>query len=346
MRMVVASLVIIYGLPRITTAVPSPLVAIIIMTIVSVVFKSDVLTVGDLGELPATLPPFALPLVPLNLETLNIILPYALPLAMVGLLESLLTASLLDSITDTPSDKNQEAVGQGISNIVAGIFGGMAGCAMIGQSVINMKSGGRGRLSTLCAGFFLLVLMLVANTWLKLIPMGALVAVMFMVSIGTFDWAALKNVRFTPRSETVVMVATVIAVVQTHNLSIGVAIGVILSAIFFVRHLANTVSITSHASDDGMTRTYAVHGQLFFVSTDDFLTAFDWQEPVSRIVIDLTHSHLWDSSSVGAIDKVMLKGRRLGKDMEVVGLNEASATILERLALHNKQGSIQSELAH
>ncbi len=344
--MVAASLAIIYGVPRLTRAVPSPLIAIVFMTIVSIVFKLDVRTVGDLGELPTAFPLFALPSVPLTLETLRIITPYALPLAMVGLLESLLTATLLDDLTDTPSDKNQEAVGQGISNLVAGVFGGMAGCAMIGQSVINVKSGGRGRLSTLCAGVYLLILMLVANDLLRLIPMGALVAVMFMVSIGTFDWAALKNVRFTPRSETVVMVATVAAVVQTHDLSIGVAIGIVLSAIFFVRHLANTIHITNATSSDGRTDTYAVHGQLFFVSTDDFLRAFNWEKPVEHMVIDLTHAHLWDSSSVGAIDKVVLKGRRLGRTVDVIGLNEASATILERLALHNKEGKIQSEIAH
>lgn len=306
--------------------------------------NTSIHTVGDPDELPSTFPPFAFPTVPLTLEILQIIGPYAL--ALVGLLESMLTATLLDDLTDTPSNKNQEVVGQGVSNMVAGMFGGMAGCAMIGQSVINVKSGGRGRLSTLCAGVFLLLLILVGNDLLRLIPMGALVAVMFMVSIGTFDWAALKNVRVTPRSETVVMVATVAAVVQTHDLSIGVAIGVVLSAIFFVRRLANTIRVTSTLSEDGRTRTYAVHGQLFFVSTDDFLRAFDWQEPVEYIVIDLTHAHLWDSSSVGAVDKVVLNDRRLGRRIDVIGLNEASATILERLALHNKEGSIRSEIAH
>ena len=344
--MVVASLAIIYGLPRLTTAVPSALVAIVVMTIVAVVFKSDVRTVGDLGQLPNAFPLFALPSVPLNLETLLILLPYALPLAMVGILESLLTASLLDDLTDTPSSKNQESVGQGVSNIVAGLFGGMAGCAMIGQSVINFKSGGRGRLSTLCAGLFLLGLMLLANDWLRQIPMGALVAVMFMVSIGTFDWAALKNVRLTPRSETVVMLATVVTVVHTHDLASGVGVGVVLSAVFFVRRLANTISISTSLNADKTTRTYVVHGQLFFVSTDNFLAAFDWQEPIQHIVIDLTHSHIWDSSAVGALDKVVLKGRRLGIAMEVIGLNQASATILDRLALHNKEGGILGEFVH
>lgn len=336
--MVAGSLAIIYGFPRITRVIPSPLVAIIVMTIISIVFKSDVRTVGDMGKLPEAFPLFSFPAVPLSLETLKIILPYSLPLAMVGLIESLLTASLLDDLTESPSDKNQESISQGIANIVAGLFGGMAGCAMIGQSVINIKSNGRGRLSTLCAGVFLLTFLLLAGDWVRLMPMGALVAVMFMVSIGTFDWAALKSIRETPRGETVVMIATVITVVLTHDLARGVAVGIVLSALFFARRVAKTVSITRTLSPDGDTCTYAVRGQLFFVSTDDFLKAFDWQTPVRRIVIDLTHSHIWDGSSVGAIDKVILRARRLGIETEVIGLNEASETILERLALHNKAG--------
>ncbi|MES2465578.1 MAG: SulP family inorganic anion transporter [Armatimonadota bacterium] len=337
--MVVGSLAIIYGFPRITKAVPSPLVAIIVMTVIAIVFKSDVRTVGDMGKLPEAFPLFSLPAVPLSLETLKIILPYSLPLAMVGIIESLLTSSLLDDLTESPSNKNQESISQGIANIVAGLFGGMAGCAMIGQSVINIKSGGRGRLSTLCAGVLLLTFLLLAGNWVRQIPMGALVAVMFMVSIGTFDWAALRSLRETPRGETVVMIATVITVVQTHDLARGVGVGIVLSAVLFVRRLAKTISVTKTLSPDGDTFTYVVRGQLFFVSTDDFLKAFDWQTPVKRIVIDLTHSHIWDGSSVGAIDKVMLKARRLGIEAEVIGLNEASETILERLALHNKSGA-------
>lgn len=334
--MIAASLAIIYLFPLVTTAVPSPLVAIAVMATVTVMFHVHVRTVGDMGQLPSTLPTFGLPLVPFNLETLRIILPYAIPLSFVGLIESLLTAYLIDDLTDTDSNKNQECIGQGIANIVAGLFGGMAGCAMIGQSMINIKSNGRGRLSTLCAGAFLLGFLILGNNWVKLIPMGALVAVMFMVSIATFDWASLKNLRLTPRSETVVTVATVITVVQTHDLAQGVAVGIVLSAIFFARRLAKIVSVTSELSPDGATRTYLVHGQLFFVSTEQFLKAFDWKEPVQCIVVDLTHSHLWDSSAVGAIDKVVLKARRLGREAEVVGMNHASATILETLALHDK----------
>lgn len=334
--MVAAGLAIIYLFPRLTKAIPSPLVAICVLSAVAIGFHLHVRTVGDMGQLPNAFPTFGLPHVPFNMETLRIVLPYAIPLSFVGLIESLLTATLIDDLTDTRSNKNQECVGQGVSNIVAGLFGGMAGCAMIGQSMINIKSNGRGRLSTLCAGVFLLCFIVLGHNWVKLIPMGALVAVMFMVSIATFDWASFKNLRLTPRSETLVMVATVVTVVQTHDLAQGIAVGIVLSAIFFVRRLAKTISVISTLSPDNETRTYAVHGQLFFVSTEAFLKAFDWTEPVKRLVIDLTHSHLWDSSAVGAIDKVVLKARRLGIAVEVIGLNHASETILESLALHNK----------
>ena len=344
--MVVASLLIIYGLPRLTTAVPSPLVAIIVMTIIAIVFQSDVRTVGDMGQLPQALPFFSLPQVPFNLETLKIILPYALPLALVGLIESLLTASLLDDLTDTPSDKNQESMGQGLANIIAGFFGGMAGCAMIGQSVINFKSGGRGRLSSLLAGLFLLFLILVLGNWVRQIPMGALVAVMFMVSIGTFNWASLKNVLTHPRGETIVMVATVVTVVQTHNLAMGVGVGVVLSAVAFARKLAKVIRIDSTLSEDGTLRTYAVWGQLFFVSTEAFLDAIDFKESVERVEFDLTHSHLWDASAVGAIDKAVLKLRENGAQVHVTGMNEASATIIERLAVHDKPDAPQTTSVH
>lgn len=344
--MVVGSLVIIYGLPRLTKAVPSPLVAIVVMTIITVVFKLQVRTVGDLGQLPSTVPSFALPTVPFSLETFWIVLPYAFPMAIVGLLESFLTATLLDDVTDTPSNKQQEAVGQGLANIVAGCFGGMAGCAMIGQSIINVKSGGRGRLSTFIAGFWLLLLMLVAADWLREIPMGVLVAVMFMVGIGTFDWAALKQVRVLPRSETIVMIATVVAVVHTHDLSIGVGIGILLSAVFFARRVAKTFSVTTALDATGLVMTIHVHGQLFFVSTETFLNTIPWHETVNHMIIDLSHAHLWDSAAVGAIDKVVRKGRRQGKIMEVIGLNHASATIVDGLGLYHKEDSPDQEFAH
>jgi SulP family sulfate permease len=344
---VAAGLGIIYLLPRLTTVVPSPLVAIVGLTAVSMTAWGEGLRrVGDMGTLPTSLPAFALPQVPLTLETLRIILPVSLTLALVGLIESLLTASIVDEMTDTVSDKNVESRGQGIANIVAGCFGGMAGCAMIGQSVINVKSDGRGRLSTFVAGVALLVLMLVASRWLVLIPMGALVAVMFMVSIGTFDWHSLRTLHRVPRGEALVMVTTVATVVATHDLAKGVIAGVILSALMFARTIAHYADMTSALSADGRTRTYTVTGQLFFVTVTGFLAEFDYQEEVGRVVIDLTHSHIWDGSAVAAIDKVVLRFRKRGVPVDVVGLNEASATLLERLATHDKPGAMDLASAH
>ncbi|MBW3636452.1 MAG: SulP family inorganic anion transporter [Armatimonadetes bacterium] len=344
--MVAASLGIIYGLPRITKAVPSALVAIIVMTIAAIALKLPLRIVGDMGALPSTLPFFALPQVPLSFETLQIIFPYALGLATVGILESLLTASLLDDLTETPSDKNRECKAQGFANLVTGFFGGMAGCAMIGQSVINFRSGGRGRLSSFAAGAFLLFFILVLGEWVRQIPMAALVAVMFMVSIGTFDWASFKSLQFHPRGESVVMVATVVAVVYTHNLAIGVGVGILLSALFFVRKVAKMVSVSSSFDEATQTRVYTIWGQLFFVSTDEFLASFDFEERIEHVKIDLTHAHLWDSSAVAAIDKVVFRLRRSGHEVELLGLNHASATIIDRLALHDKEGAIEAEFTH
>lgn len=338
---VAGGLGIIYLLPRITTVVPSPLVAIVVLTLLSItVFGAGALrTVGDMGSLPTKLPAFALPTVPLNWETLTIIFPVALTLALVGLIESLLTASIVDEMTDSTSDKNVESRGQGIANIVAGCFGGMAGCAMIGQSVINVKSGGRGRLSTFLAGIYLMLLLLVFSKWLVLIPMGALVAVMVMVSIGTFDWGSVRSIRNTPPGEAIVMLMTVGTVVLTHDLAKGVIAGVILSALMFARKIARYAAMTSTLSDDGRLRTYAVTGQLFFVTVNGFLAEFDYQDNVERIVIDLTHSHIWDGSAVAAIDKVVLRFKRRGIPVEVVGLNQASELLFEQLAVHHKPGA-------
>ncbi|MGV3616558.1 MAG: SulP family inorganic anion transporter [Fimbriimonas sp.] len=344
--MVAASLAIIYGLPRLTKAVPSPLVAIIAMTALAIAFRLDVRRVGDMGELPTAFPVFGLPSVPLNLETLRILLPYALPLAMVGLIESLLTANLLDDLTDTPSDKNREAKAQGVANIVAGLFGGMAGCAMIGQSVINVKSGGRGRLSSLCAGVFLLFFILVLGDWVRQIPMGALVAVMFMVSFGTFEWASLRRIRTLPAGETAVMVATVATVIQTHDLAKGVAVGVLLSAFLFVRKLAKLVRVTSELDAAQNVRTYHVHGALFFVSVSAFLDALDTRERIDRVRIDLTHSHVWDHSAVAAIDKAVVRFGRNGVEVDVVGLNEASASLVGRLATYDKSDAVTASAGH
>lgn len=344
--MVAVGLAIIYLLPRLTKAVPSPLVAIVVLTATSIFAGIDVPTVGDMGELPTTLPFFSLPAVPFNFETIRIIFPYALTLAAVGLLESLLTASLLDELTDTPSDKNREAQGQGIANIVTGFFGGMAGCAMIGQSVINIQSGGRKRLSTLCAGVLLLFFILVLGNWVKQIPMASLVAVMIMVSIGTFSWSSLKNIHLVPRSETAVMITTVFITVLTHNLAIGVLIGVALSTVFFSRQIAKVVFVDTVISSDKTHRTYSVAGQLFFVSTDEFLATFDFKQELERVTIDLTHAHLWDQAAIAAIDKVVLKFRRMGAEVELIGLNEASATLLDKLGVHDKPGAVESLASH
>jgi sulfate permease, SulP family len=342
--MVAASLAIIYLLPRLTKAVPSPLVAIIVMTIIAIVFKLDVRRVGDLGELPDSLPIFLWPQVPWTLDTLWIVLPYSAGLAAVGLLESLMTAQIVDEMTDTPSDKNRECSGQGIANIVAGLFGGMAGCAMIGQSVINVKSGGRGRLSTFVAGVFLLILLVVLNPWVKQIPMPALVAVMIMVSIGTFSWASFKNMRLHPRTSSIVMLSTVAVVVFTHNLALGVGVGVLLSALSFARKVAQVMRVTSTLV--GGCRTYTVHGQIFFASADTFVRQFDFKEVLSKVIIDVTHAHCWDLTSVSALDRVVLKFRRQGAEVEVLGLNQASATLVDRLGVHDKDPVLEELLAH
>lgn len=343
---VVAGLAIIYLLPRLTTTVPSPLVAIVALTLVSLMTGGGLARVGDMGALPTTLPFFGVPAVPFTLETLSIIFPIAAALAMVGLIESLLTASIVDEMTDTPSDKNRESRGQGIANIVTGFFGGMAGCAMIGQSVINVKSGGRGRLSTLAAGTFLLFFILVLADWLVLIPMGALVAVMFMVSIGTFDWSSLRTLHTMPVGETLVMVATVGTVVLTHDLAIGVFVGIILSALLFARKVAEVAFMEDALSADGRTRTYVLNGDLFFVTVTGFLAHFDFQEDVDRVVLDLSRGHVWDASAVDAIDKAVLRFRRRGVEAEVVGLNEASATLLDRVGVHDKPGALTVAMGH
>ncbi len=344
--MVTAGLAIIYLLPRVTKAVPSPLVAIVLLTAVSIVGHINVSTVGDMGALPTALPGFGLPAVPMTLETRAIIFPYALTLAMVGLIESLLTATVVDDLTDTSSDKNREARGQGIANVVAGLFGGMAGCAMIGQSVINVKSGGRTRLSSLCSGVFLLFFILVLGAWVRQIPMGALVAVMIMVSIGTFDWNSIKTFWTLPKGEAIVMVATVVTVVQTHDLAKGVLVGVLMSAILFARKLAKMMDITTSLSADRSCRTYTVVGQLFFVTVHDFVEAFDFREEVRQVEIDLTHAHIWDGSVVAAIDKVVLKLRANGAKVHLSGVNETSATLLNRLAIYDTPSATEGAIGH
>lgn len=342
--MTAAGLGIIYLFPYVPVigkTLPSPLVCIVVLTIVAIFLNLDIRTVGDMGELPDTLPIFLWPDVPLNFETLAIILPYSVALAAVGLLESMMTATIVDDLTDTSSDKNRECKGQGIANIGAGLLGGMAGCAMIGQSIINVKSGGRTRLSTLVAGVFLMVLILLLDAWLVQIPMAALVAVMIMVAIGTFSWDSIRKMKKHPLSTNIVMVTTVVVVVATHNLALGVGVGVLLAAVFFANKIGHFMHVQSTIDKDGLERTYQVVGQVFFSSSDKFVDAFDFKEAVDRVVIDLTRAHFWDITAVAALDKVVIKFRREGAEVEVRGLNEASATIVDRFGVHDKPNAGQ-----
>jgi sulfate permease, SulP family len=344
---VAGGLAIIYILPRFTKAIPSPLVCIIVLTAIVMVFNIDGLrNVGDMGDLPDTLPIFLLPQIPLNLETLMIILPVSAAVAAVGLLESLMTQSLVDDLTDTPSNKNQECIGQGIANTATGFIGGMAGCAMIGQSMINVKSGGRGRLSCFAAGVLLLFMIVVLGDWVKQIPMAALVAIMIMVSIGTFSWSSIRSLAEHPWPSSVVMVATVVTVVLSHNLAIGVLVGVLLSGIFFAWKMAQIFRVTSTLTEDGKHRTYVVEGQLFFASVEQFYSSFDFREALEKVTIDVSRAHIWDLSSVHALDMTQLKFRRDGAEVEVLGLNEASETIVLKLGQADKPGALEKMLEH
>ena len=344
--MTAGGLAIIYLFPYLTKTIPSPLVTIVVLTALAMLFNLDIRTVGDMGDLPDTLPIFLWPEVPLNLETLGIILPYSISLAVVGLLESLMTATIIDDLTDTSSDKNRECKGQGVANIASGMLGGMAGCAMIGQSVINVKSGGRTRLSTLSAGVFLLVMVVFLGDWVAQIPMAALVAVMIMVSIGTFSWESLRNLKKHPPSTSIVMIATVVVVVATHNLAYGVFVGVLLAAMFFANKVAHFEFVSSELSSDGTRRTYRVVGQVFFASADKFVEFFDFKEAIDTVVIDLCQAHFWDITAVSALDKVVLKFRREGTTVELIGLNEASATIVDRFAVHDKPDAVAKLMDH
>ncbi|HEY9211760.1 MAG TPA: SulP family inorganic anion transporter [Ancylobacter sp.] len=337
--MVAAGLAIIYLFPLLTRAIPSPLVAIAVLTAFAWWSGLDLRTVGDLGELPSTLPVFLVPDVPLTWETLQIIFPYSVTLAAVGLLESLLTAQIVDDMTDTLSNKSQECVGQGTANIASAFIGGMGGCAMIGQSVINVSSGGRGRLSTFIAGAFLLFLIVVLDDLVRIIPMAALVAVMIMVSIGTFSWRSILDLRRNPVPSSIVMLATVVTVVGTHDLAKGVLVGVLLSGVFFAGKVAKMVAVTATPEDDGKRIVYAVWGQIFFASSESFLRGFDFQQRHAEVVIDLTNAHFWDITAIGALDKAVMKFRQSGAEVVVLGLNEASATMVDRFALHDKDAA-------
>lgn len=344
--LVAGGLAIIYLVPLATRAVPSPLVAILALTALTLAMGWDVRTVGDMGALPDTLPVFLVPDIPLTLETLGIILPYSLAVAAVGLLESLMTQQIVDDLTDTPSDRNRECVGQGLANTATGFIGGMAGCAMIGQSIINVKSGGRGRLSCLTAGVVLLALVVGLGDWVSVIPMPALVAIMIMVSVGTFSWSSLRALRTHPASSSVVMLATVATVVWTHNLAIGVGVGVLLSGLFFAAKIARLFRVASTLSEDGRARTYVVEGQLFYASAERFMAAFDFGEALERVTVDVSRAHIWDISSVQALDMAVLKFRREGAEVEIRGLNEASETLVDRLAVHDKPGALDRLAAH
>jgi len=344
--MVAGGLAIIYLFPRLTRAVPSPLVTIIVLTALVWALGLDVRTVGDMGALPDTLPVFLIPDIPLTLETLLIVLPYSTAIAVVGLLESLMTQNIVDDLTDTTSNRDQECVGQGLANTATGFIGGMAGCAMIGQSIINIKSGGRGRLSAAAAGVFLLIMVVGLGDLVSIIPMPALVAIMIMVSIGTFSWSSIANLRTHPRSSSVVMIATVATVVYTHNLAIGVLVGVLLSGIFFAGKIAQLFRVTSDISPDGRVRTYLVEGQMFYGSVEDFMAAFDFKEAPERVIIDVSGAHIWDISSVQALDMAVLKFRRDGAEVEIRGMNKASETMVDKLAIHDKPGAMDKLTAH
>ncbi|WP_432522096.1 SulP family inorganic anion transporter [Kineococcus sp. SYSU DK006] len=333
--MVAAGIALMVLLPRLTRAVPAPLVAIVLLTVVTLAAHLAVPTVGDEGELPDSLPFPLLPDVPLTLDTLGVIAPYALGMALVGLMESLMTAKLVDDVTDTHSSKSREAWGQGAANVITGFFGGMGGCAMIGQTMINVKAGARTRASTFLAGVFLLVLVVGLGDVVALIPMAALVAVMVVVAVGTFDWHSVRpaTLRRMPKSETTVMVATVVVVVATENLAIGVVVGVLVAALLFARRVAHLVEVTSALSPEGA-RVYSVSGALFFASSDDLVTQFDYAGDPQQVVIDLTAAHVWDASTVAALDAVETRYAARGKQVRITGLNEASSAMHQRLAGH------------
>ncbi|MCZ2821584.1 SulP family inorganic anion transporter [Modestobacter sp. VKM Ac-2977] len=328
--MVAAGLAIIFLLPRLSSVVPAPLVSIVVLTGLTVAVGLTVPNVGDQGELPDNLPLFGIPDLPFTWETLTIIAPYALGVAFVGLMESLLTAKLVDDLTDTHSDKTRESWGQGVANIVTGFFGGMGGCAMIGQTMINVRSGARTRLSTFLAGVFLLVLVVVLGDIVAIIPMAALVAVMIFVSIATFDWHSLRTIHRMPRSETVVMLSTVAVTLATHNLAIGVGVGVLVACVLFARRVAHLVEVTSTTSPDGTTRFYAVHGALFFASSNDLYQQFDYADDPADVVIDLSGAQVWDASTVATLDAITHKYETRGKTVQIVGLSEHSADRYER----------------
>ena len=327
--------------PKIGKILPSPLVTIVVLTIFVYFTGVDVRNVGDMGALPDTLPIFLLPDIPFNFETLQIIFPYSIALAVVGLLESFMTTTIVDELTDTKGDKTKEARGQGIANIASGFLGGMAGCAMIGQSIINVKSGGRGRLSTFIAGFFLLIMVVFLSDIISIIPMAALVAVMIMVSIGTFDWGSIKRLKTLPLSTNIVMLSTVIVTVYTHNLALGVITGVLFASLFFANKISHFMYCNISYNEDKTSKTYQYVGQVFFNSADKFYETINFKEVLDKVIIDISRAHFWDISAVYALDKAVIKLRREGADVEVIGQSEASKTIIDRFGIHDKPEEIE-----
>jgi SulP family sulfate permease len=328
--MIAAGLAIIYLLPRLTTVIPSPLICILVLTVISVAVPMPLHTVADLGRLPSSLPSLVLPHVPLTWTTLGIVAPFALAMAVVGLLESMMTATVVDDLTDTTSSKARECTGLGLANIAAGLFGGIAGCGMIGQTVGNVRYGGRGRLSTLVAGLFLLILMVLLRPWVARVPVAALVAIMIMVSVSTFNWASFRDLVHHPKVSSLVMLATVVVTVATHDLAAGVVVGVLLSGVFFAFKVMALMAVTSSYDAASDTRRYAVTGQIFFASADIFADQFDLRDTARQVVIDLSSAHLWDITAVGALETVVTKMRRHGTQVTVIGLNRASATLVDR----------------
>jgi SulP family sulfate permease len=330
--MIGLGLAIIYLLPRLTNAVPSPLICIVVLTGISVAFPMPLHTVADLGRLPSSLPSLTVPHLPIDWQTLTIIAPYALAMATVGLLESMMTATVVDDLTETTSSKTQECTGLGLANIAAGLFGGIAGCGMIGQTVGNVRYGGRGRLSTLVAGVFLLIVMVPLRPWVAQVPVGALVAIMIMVSISTFSWGSLRDLTRHPKVSGVVMLATVAVTVATHDLSVGVAVGVLLSGVFFAFKVARLMDVQTYYDSATDTRVYTVSGQIFFASADMFADKFDLRDTAAHVRINLTATHLWDITAVGALEDVVTKMRKHGTTVEIIGLNDASAVLVDRHA--------------
>ncbi|MBE7728216.1 SulP family inorganic anion transporter [Komagataeibacter sp. FXV3] len=326
--MIALGLVIIYTLPRLFSAIPSPLICIVVLTVVSILCPMPLHTVADLGRLPDSLPHLVWPAVPFSLDTFNIIAPYALAMASVGVLESMMTARVVDDLTETHSSKRQECMGLGIANIAVGLFGGIAGCGMIGQTVGNLRYGGRGRLSTFVAGAFLLLLMVALRPWVAQVPVAALVAIMIMVSASTFSWSSLRDLVHHPRTTSVIMLATVAVVVGTHDLAAGVAVGVLLNGLFFAFQVSSMLSVSNTLSADGQTRTYIVNGQVFFASSDGFADAFDLHDTARHVTIDLTHAHIWDMTAAGMLEELIGKMEAQGMDVQLIGLNGASTRLL------------------